>query len=422
MKTTNASISFKLPQQLACPLPTEARGIARDAVRLMVSEGDGSRIQHSQFSELADFLEPSDVLVVNTSATIPAAIPVSLPSGEDGILHLGSPVDSSLNPFAMSQSNARPGPKGNQPHRSPEGHSEPREESYVPESFSKQRSSPKGDQQKLRSNKRVGFPLGLGRASAHWLIEIRQINKNATQRWKEGQAGMEFNLPGNGKLKLVQRFYDNDKLLDLWEAELHLPFGLLDYLAQHAHPIKYENLDRAYPLHYYQTYFSTHPGSSEMPSAGRGFTPELVNKLLTKGVQFAPILLHTGISSLEEDEHPYPEYMEISSLSAAILNQAKAQSRRVIAVGTTALRAVESAINAQGKVEAYNGHTALYVDRDYPLQIVGGLLTGFHEPKASHLHMLQALAGQQHIQRAYDSAILLEYGWHIFGDLHLILK
>ena len=193
------------------------------------------------------------------------------------------------------------------------------------------------------------------------------------------------------------------------------------YLAHNAKPIQYEKLDRQYPLSYYQTFFSFHPGSSEMPSAGRGFTADLIERLLKKGIVFAPVILHTGVSSLEENEKPYPEYMEIDPLTASIINNAKKQDRRIIAIGTTAVRAIETALNEEGLVIPYRGNTELFIDENYKMKIADGLLTGFHEPRASHLNMLQSIAGYEHIDMAYREAIKAGYYWHQFGDLHLIL-
>ena len=118
-----------------------------------------------------------------------------------------------------------------------------------------------------------------------------------------------------------------------------------------------------------------------MPSAGRGFTPDLIERLLKKGVIFAPVILHTGVSSLEENETPYPEYMEIDPVTAAIINTAKSQGRRIIAVGTTAIRAIETAVNNEGMVIPYRGNTELFIDESYTMKVVDGLLTGFHEPQ-----------------------------------------
>ncbi|MEQ9439407.1 MAG: S-adenosylmethionine:tRNA ribosyltransferase-isomerase [Cyclobacteriaceae bacterium] len=274
----------------------------------------------------------------------------------------------------------------------------------------------------LLPNRRVGrVHLSNRVKEREWLVEIREVSQNRTMRWKEGEVGMRFPLPGSAELVLKKRYYKNHQWLDLWVAELRSQEPWKEYLQSQAQPIQYEKLDKRYPLEYYQTYFSFHPGSAEMPSAGRGFTGELVEKLLAKGVSLVPILLHTGVSSLEEHEKPYPEYMEISPVSAAILNAAKNQGRRIIAVGTTAVRAVESAVDQAGRVIPFQGNTELYIEAEYPVKVINGLLTGFHEPKASHLHMLQAIAGFDHVQRAYEVAIAAEYYWHQFGNLHLIL-
>ena len=346
---TNQIIQFELPEHLACPQPTEERNLLRDEIRLMVTAGSG-QIDHTTFSDLDQYLITGDVLVVNTSATVASALPVTLPNGENGVVHLSNPLNAQ-----------------------------------------------------------------------EWLMEIREIRGTKTIRWKGGEEGMVFLLPGGASITLKKRFYQDQHLLDLWISTLTTPEPLKTYLAVHATPIKYDKLNERYPLSYYQTYFSFHPGSAEMPSAGRGFTPSLIEKLLKKGIVFAPVLLHTGISSLEENEAPYPEYMEISPLSAAIINSAKLQGSRIIAVGTTAIRAIESAVAKDGTVTPYRGKTTLFIDEGYKLQIANGLLTGFHEPRASHLHMLQALAGFEHLEHAYSAAIEAEYYWHQFGDLHLIL-
>ncbi len=349
--TTISTIQFELPSQLACPLPTEERGVTRDQIRLLVTSNNGDDVQHSHFSHLGDFLQAGDLLVVNTSATLPAAIPLDLPNGKQGVLHL--------------------------------------------------------------SNK---LPNG------RWLVEIRAIENNKTRRWKAGEKGMYFQLPHGGHLKLIKRFYNQDHLLDLWEIELSTPDNIEAYLMKSGQAIKYNHVQKNYPLDYYQTCFSSTPGSAEMPSAARGFTPELVSKLLKKGVDFAPILLHTGVSSLEIDEKPYPEYMEVSELSARKIRLAKTLGHRIVAVGTTAVRAVESSVDERGVIQAFKGHTSLFIHQDDSMKVVDALLTGFHEPMASHLHILQALVSDEHLEKAYTEAIDAGYFWHEFGDLHLLIN
>lgn len=350
MNTTVSSIiQFDLPQQLACPKPTEERNLARDQVRLLVTTNSG-KIEHSVFRDFVLYLQKGDVLVVNTSATVPSALPVSFADGGKGKLHLST-----------------------------------------------------------------------GLNSREWLAEIREITGTKTRRWHGGVEGMEFQLPSGTIVTLKKKYYKNEQWLHLWVVDLDTNQPVQKYLTENARPIQYDKLDRQYPLSYYQTFFSFHPGSAEMPSAGRGFTKKIIEALLKKGVVLAPLILHTGVSSLEENETPYPEYMEIDPVSATIINTAKNQGRRIIAVGTTCIRAIETAADPHGVVQPYRGNTELFIDEIYSMKVADGLLTGFHEPKASHLNMLQSIGGFEHINRAYQEAITAGYHWHQFGDLHLIL-
>jgi S-adenosylmethionine:tRNA ribosyltransferase-isomerase len=197
-------------------------------------------------------------------------------------------------------------------------------------------------------------------------------------------------------------------------------------MAHVGQPIRYGYLDGTYPLSMYQTVFATQPGSAEMPSASYPFTERLIERLEAKGVQMADITLHTGVSSLEVEvddieNHPlYPEPFEIPAATAAAINAAKAEDRRVIAVGTTVIRAVESAWEA-GRVKPMKGFTRLYVQPTRGLRVIDGLITGLHDPVTSHLAMLYTLAGEQTIKDAYAEATRMGYLWHEFGDSHLIL-
>jgi S-adenosylmethionine:tRNA ribosyltransferase-isomerase len=174
-------------------------------------------------------------------------------------------------------------------------------------------------------------------------------------------------------------------------------------------------------LESYQTVFADEPGSVEMPSAGRPFTNDLLQKLGQKGVRIAPLVLHTGVSSLDAGEDPYPERYHIAYPTTLAVNSAHRLGGRVIAVGTTVVRALETAIGDDGYVRAGGGWTDFVIKPDTHLRAVDGMLTGLHGPKASHLSMLEALAGRQHVARAYDALIEHRYLWHEFGDMHLIL-
>ncbi|MBX2870911.1 MAG: S-adenosylmethionine:tRNA ribosyltransferase-isomerase, partial [Saprospiraceae bacterium] len=344
--------AFELPYQLECAKPTEERGLRRDEVRLMVSHYNSDQVFHTQFQQIEEFLQPGDVLIVNTSGTLKAAL--------EGFLQDGKKV-------------------------------------------------------------RIHFSTKLG--PQKWIAEIREVIEGGTRRYQDAQQGETIALKNGGSLQLAAPYYEiqRDKHLKLWETEVSLPIPLEEYLDLYGQPIRYQYIKESYPQSYYQTIFAQEMGSAEMPSAGRPFTHELITRLVTKGVQIAPILLHTGVASLEIDERPYEEYYHVAQSTADLVNWARQQGKRIIAIGTTAIRAIESATNEEGQVVAREGWTDVFITPDRGLAVVDGLLTGFHEPKASHLLMLETLTGAAHLDISYRAALEQQYYWHEFGDVHLIL-
>jgi S-adenosylmethionine:tRNA ribosyltransferase-isomerase len=325
--------------------PPEARGLARDEVRLLVAAGDV--VRHAGFADLPGLLAPGDVLVVNTSATLPAALAARRAGGARATLHLSTPV---------------PG---------------------------------LDDDEGLR------------------VVELR----DAGGRVRDAEAGERIELPAGGEAELLAPYLG----ARLWVAALDLPGSLPDYLARHGRPIRYGHAPGAWPLAAYQTAFATEPGSAEMPSAGRPFTPELVTRLIAGGVDVAPLVLHTGVSSPEAGERPYPEFYRVPAASAARVAGARERGGRVVAVGTTVVRALESAADADGHVGAAGGWTNLVLGPERPARAVDGLITGFHDPDASHLDLLAAVAGPATVDRAYREAALHGYRRHEFGDVALLL-
>jgi S-adenosylmethionine:tRNA ribosyltransferase-isomerase len=207
----------------------------------------------------------------------------------------------------------------------------------------------------------------------------------------------------------------------LWLAALALPCPLENYLARRGFPIRYAYVPRHWPSKYYQTVYATEMGSAEMPSAGRAFTPDVITRLIARGVQIAPLLLHTGVASLEDHEPPYEEYYRVPLSTARIVNATHATHRRVVAVGTTVVRALETVTDEEGMTHPGEGWTPLVITPERGVRAAQGLLTGLHEPKASHLAMLEAIAGRAHVAAAYAEALRERYLWHEFGDLHLLL-
>ncbi|MET4923984.1 S-adenosylmethionine:tRNA ribosyltransferase-isomerase, partial [Streptomyces sp. PSRA5] len=238
------------------------------------------------------------------------------------------------------------------------------------------------------------------------------------------RSGAVVRLPGGGRLVLEEPL--DPVGTRLWWARV-AGGDVAGLLRRHGRPIRYGYTERDQPLSAYQTVFALPSpdgsGSAEMPSAGRPFTARLVAELVSRGVQFAPIRLDTGVASAEAHEPPYPERFEVPAATARLVNAAKAGpgGGRIVAVGTTAVRALESAAGPGGTVRAASGWTDLVVTPRRGVRVVDGLLTGLHEPEASHLLMLEAIAGRQALECAYTEALRHLYLWHEFGDVHLVL-
>ncbi|MDO0916007.1 S-adenosylmethionine:tRNA ribosyltransferase-isomerase [Streptomyces sp. DT2A-34] len=358
------TLAVQVPEELSARVPAEQRGpgLDRDAVRLLVSRG--TEVSHHAFGELPRLLRAGDLLVVNTSETLAAAV--------DGRI---------------------------------------------------------GDA-------RVVVHFSTRGDDGRWAVELRDPDERGTTRARAGgPAGAEVRLPGGLRLVLEEPLSAGSERL--WWARVAGPqeagtgrtspqdTGVLGLMREHGRPIRYSYTERDQPLSVYQTVFALPSadgaGSAEMPSAARPFTLRMVTELVSRGVQFAPITLHTGVASAEAHEPPYPERFAVPEASARLINAAKAGGGRIVAIGTTAVRAVESAAGADGVVRARAGWTDLVVTPERGVRVVDGLLTGLHEPEASHLLMLEAVAGRAPIDRSYEEALRGLYLWHEFGDVHLIL-
>ena len=357
-----------------CFAAHELRDVApveRDDVALLVSRKSDGALISACFDELGDFLNAGDVLVVNTSATLPAALPGRL-AGRAMELHLSTPAGE-----------------------------EPRREGAV--ATGAHAGARPGAEQARRED-----PL--------WVVEPRTSDRRPL---RVQRAGARVELPGGGVAELLAPYLGSSRL---WVAALALDAPVEEYLARHGHPIRYRHSPPAdLKIDAYQTVFARDPGSAEMPSAARPFSAELVTHLVAGGVQFAPITLHCGVSSLEAGESPYPERYRVAPETARLVNAARRWGGRVIAVGTTAVRALETVADADGVVTAGSGLTNLVITPERGVRAVDGLITGWHEPESSHLQLLEAVAGADVLSRSYDAARAAGYRFHEFGDSHLIL-
>jgi S-adenosylmethionine:tRNA ribosyltransferase-isomerase len=346
-------LNFTLPSELEAGEPPEARGLERDEVRLMVSYISTNQVIHTQFRNIGDYLEPGDVLVINTSGTLNAAIVATRSDGTRFELHLSTHLPSN-----------------------------------------------------------------------RWVVEMRAFqdsHEKTTRPFYDIHPGESFGLPEGGKVNFLSRYAPGQAVGRLWVATLDLPELVHEYLNQHGFPIRYSYVKEGWPLSYYQTVFATEIGSAEMPSAGRAFTPELLTSLVAKGVQIAPILLHTGVASSEHNEPVYEEYYRVAASTAQLVNAAHETHKRVIAVGTTVVRALETVTDSTGVTYPGEGWTDILITPQRRIHAVNGMLTGLHEPLSTHLAMLETLTGRAHLDITYREALREGYLWHEFGDLHLIL-
>ena len=248
-----------------------------------------------------------------------------------------------------------------------------------------------------------------------WLVELRTSDRRPYPR---PPVGVRLELPGGAHAELVARFAGSERLA---VARFELDEPLEDYLRRHGQPIRYGYVPEPWPLDAYQTVFALEPGSAEMPSAGRPFTAELVTELVARGVLVAPVTLHTGVSSPEHGEPPFPERYHVPAATARLVNAVHGWNGRVIAVGTTVVRALETVAAADGTVSEGQGWTSLVVTPERGLRAIDGLLTGWHESGSSHLELLGPRPVPSSSSAPTAAALAHGYLWHEFGDLHLIL-
>jgi S-adenosylmethionine:tRNA ribosyltransferase-isomerase len=341
------AIEFMLPPELEAHAPPEARGLRRDQVRLLVLPRWNGPALHTRFDALGEHLRPGDLLVINTSRTLPAML--------QGTDETGAAVEVRL---------------------------------------AQRRAEDRWDSLLLRERVHVG------------------------------RAGMQLDFGMGLKASVLG---PSPELPFLWQVLFdRCCIPLLDLIYRLGQPVRYGYVDTAFPLDVYQTVYASEPGSVEMPSAGRPFTWELLLGLRQREIGLAALTLHTGLSSSRDDRidasHPiYAEEYEVPPETAAAVAETRRRGGRVVAVGTTVVRALETAVLAEGAVTPGKGITRLHISAAYSLRAVDGLITGMHEPQSSHLDLLSAFIAPERLKPAYLEAIRLGYLWHEFGDMNLIL-
>ena len=336
-----AELDFFIPESLNASSPAEYSGRKREEVRLLVIDSVAGTALHDDFVHIGHYLKKGDLLVLNSSRTIPAVM-----YGELG----GKAVE-------------------------------------------------------VRLSRRV--------TPSEW--EALMLHCTAsTGDILFFPGGLEARLTGGGSEEPLVRLefsMSNEKLFD--------------WLYRFGKPVRYEYINGDWPLDAYQTVYASSPGSVEMPSAGRAFSWKLLQQLRKSGIKLAFLQLHAGLSYYGNDRWPHPEkhpeWCRLPAETADLINRTKQQGGRVIAVGTTAVRTLETAADSDGHVTPFSGLTNVYVNEQYKLKTADGLLTGLHEPEASHLDMLSAFTGRSKLMEAYRQALSFGYFWHEFGDMNLIL-
>lgn len=338
---------FERPPGSDAVEPPEARGLPRDGVKLLVATPTG--VVHDRFADLDNHLRPGDLLVVNNSATLPAAVDATRRATPIAV-HFSTALDDHL-----------------------------------------------------------------------WVVELRP-GSDATGPLPDVEPDERIGLP-DGAALVVTASYPRPGVAGsrLWTSRLAIEGDVMSYLQRHGRPIRYGYVPRRWPLNSYQTVFAQTPGSAEMASAARPFTTRLVTDLVSAGITIAPVTLHAGVSSAGPGEPPTPEPFEVPPVTARLVNSTRATHGRVIAVGTTVTRALESASTADGLIRAARGWTDVVLGPDRPVRVVDGLITGWHDAGASHLLLLEAVAGPELVSTAYREAVSHGYLWHEFGDSALLL-
>jgi S-adenosylmethionine:tRNA ribosyltransferase-isomerase len=346
------SFSLTLPHKPGAKKTPVLRGINRDHVKLLVIDRNNARMYHSAFNHLSDFLRRGDLLIFNSSRTLPASL-------------------KTVN--------------------------------YNPQ-------------------KNLEVRLAEHLSDDSWLVLFLYQDKNHFH--SNLKPGLKIEFESGLSATIVERNTRNPRL---WKIKFSASgTELINIFYQIGKPIHYGYISAPLPLEYFLTVFTRDPGSSEMPSAGRAFTWKMLFDLKNKGVETAFLTLHTGLNSYTDDDlnagHQIAdeEYF-ISESTAVKIESNKAGNGRIIAVGTSVARALESAALMKGKVIPGHAYTSLRITEGYEMKIANGLLTGFHEPEASHLDLMSAFLSPTQIKKTYEEAIERKYLWYEFGDLCLIL-
>lgn len=352
-----SAYDYNLPEELIAQYPSEKR----DHSRLMVLNRETGLIENKFFYEIVEYLRKDDILVINNSKVIPARF--------YGKKKTGGRVE-----FLLSKKIEEGCKKDN-----------------------------------------------YGNLYDKWeaiIYPARKIKQGMILNIKEKLYIEVDQFLGDGRF-IIYLPSLNGNFYSILE-EIGTP-PLPPYVKRYKHPDRMDKIR-------YQTIYAKNPGSVAAPTAGFHFTEELISKIKSIGVSIVPITLHVGIGTFQPVRNEditlhkiHSEYFEIDKEVANILEEGKKNRKRIIAVGTTSVRVLESAFDEDGKNIKLSGECSLFIYPGYKFKMVNGMITNFHLPKTTLLMLVSALAGRETILKAYQKAIELRYRFYSFGDAMLIL-
>ena len=352
-----AGYDYELPQELIAQNPV----FPRDAARLLVVDSL-THHTHRVFHDLPDLLRPGDLLVMNNTRVIPARLYGRKPSGAlVEVLLVEERQNNNWLALVKPGKRLKPGARIVVPPRAPRGQ-------------------------------------GVDFYHSTPFLEATVLEVDAAT----GGRLLQFELPsGVSLVELLEEF-----------GQVPLPPYITDSQA-----------DRSQ----YQTVYAQQPGAIAAPTAGLHFTPQLLSRLEERGIGSAFVTLHVGVGTFRPVEvedvtthKMHGEWMEVSAKTVEQIRQTKAQGGRIIAVGTTVVRALEGAAQS-GQLEPFCGKTEIFIYPGYQWRVVEGLITNFHLPRSSLLMLVSALIGRQRLLALYQEAIASSYRFYSFGDAMLIL-
>ncbi len=352
---------YDLPEELIAQDPLEDRS----GSRLMVLDKQTGAIEHKIFRQLTQYLRPEDCLVINNTKVIPARL-----IGEK--LH-----DTEAGTGARCKA---------------------------------------GETQATVPGARIELLLLKRRENDVWETLVKP--------GKKAKPGTKINF-GEGLLtgEIIDILEEGNRLVKFTYQGIFEE--ILDQLGQMPLPpyITHELADK----NRYQTVYAKYEGSAAAPTAGLHFTKELLAEIEEMGIQIANVTLHVGLGTFRPvkvenvlEHHMHSEFYQITEEVAAVINETKKRGGRVICVGTTSCRTVESAADDNGIVHAGSGDTSIFIYPGYRFKVLDALITNFHLPESTLMMLVSALAGRDHIMKAYETAVQERYRFFSFGDAMLI--